>query len=128
MCFISMYSVLNAHLYILKNITSYTFLLVFKIVESLQCILNPTNTPREFHVETMWKRPFPRRFNVEFTWCVCREVFSPVDMTKSAVFFFFLRIWSHFLKKPLKVNSFFVQWKKLATWFSLKINWVLYWV
>ena len=25
----------------------------------------PTNTPRGFHVETIWKRPFPRRFNVE---------------------------------------------------------------
>ena len=21
----------------------------------------------------MWKRPFPRRFNVESTWCVCRD-------------------------------------------------------
>ena len=29
-----------------------------------------TNTPRVFHVETMWKRPFPRRFNVEYMWCV----------------------------------------------------------
>ena len=43
--FISMYSILNTlseykHLYISKNITSYTFLLVFIIVESLQCILN----------------------------------------------------------------------------------------
>ena len=28
------------YFYISKNITSYTFLLVFKIVESLQCILN----------------------------------------------------------------------------------------
>ena len=34
--------------------------------------LFPTNTPRVYHVETMWKRPFPRRFNVEYTWCVCR--------------------------------------------------------
>ena len=38
-----MYSVLNTlseytYLYISKHITSYTFLLVFKIVESLQCI------------------------------------------------------------------------------------------
>ena len=32
----------------------------------------PTNTPCIFHVETTWKRPFPRRFNVEYTWCVCR--------------------------------------------------------
>ena len=41
LCFISMYSVLNtlseyAHFCISKNTTSYTFLLVFKIVESLQ--------------------------------------------------------------------------------------------
>ena len=31
----------------------------------------PTNTPRVFHVGTTWKRPFTRRFNVEYTWCVC---------------------------------------------------------
>ena len=42
--FISMYSVLNAlseyiHFYISKSIISYTFLHVFKIVESLLCIL-----------------------------------------------------------------------------------------
>ena len=39
-----MYSVLNrlSEFYVSKNITSYTFLLVFKIVESLQCILNLT--------------------------------------------------------------------------------------
>ena len=30
----------------------------------------PTNTPRMFHVETRWKQSFPRRFNVEYTWCV----------------------------------------------------------
>ena len=39
-----MYSVLNTlsehpYFYISKNITSYTFLLLFKIVESFQCIL-----------------------------------------------------------------------------------------
>ena len=34
---------------------------------------NPINTPRVFHVETTWKQPFSRRFNVEYTWCVCRE-------------------------------------------------------
>ena len=32
-------------------------------------IESPTNTSRAFHVE-MWKRPFPRRFNVEHTWCI----------------------------------------------------------
>ena len=44
LCFILMYSVLNTrseytYFYISKNITSYTFLLVLKIVESRQCIL-----------------------------------------------------------------------------------------
>ena len=34
----------------------------------------PTNARRVFHVETMWKWSFPRRFNVEYTWCVCRNV------------------------------------------------------
>ena len=43
--FISMYSVLNmlseySYFYISENITSYKFLLVFKIVESFQCIVN----------------------------------------------------------------------------------------
>ena len=33
----------------------------------------PTNTPRRFHVETTWKRPFPCRFNLESTWYVCRH-------------------------------------------------------
>ena len=44
LCFISMYSVLNTLseykcFYISKNTISYTFFLVFKIFESLQCIL-----------------------------------------------------------------------------------------
>ena len=44
-CFISVYIVLHTfskytYFCISKNITSYTFLLVFKIIESLQCILN----------------------------------------------------------------------------------------
>ena len=43
-CFISIYSILNIlseykWFYLSKNITSYTFLLVLKIVERLQCIL-----------------------------------------------------------------------------------------
>ena len=36
------------------------------------CGKYPTNTPREFIVETTWK--FPRRFNLESTWCVCRVI------------------------------------------------------
>ena len=40
----------------------------------------PAKTPRVFHVETTWKRPFPRRFNVEYTWYVCRDAsFSKED-------------------------------------------------
>ena len=35
--------------------------------------MTPTNTPRVFHVETTWKRSFPRLFNVKYTWCVCRK-------------------------------------------------------
>ena len=51
-----MYSVLNTlseytYFYISKNITSYTFLLVFKIIECLQCILKPflANTNSNSH-------------------------------------------------------------------------------
>ena len=45
LCFISIYSVLNTlskytYFYISENNTSYTSLLVFKIIESLQCILS----------------------------------------------------------------------------------------
>ena len=28
-------------------------------------------TPRVFHVETTWRRTFPRLLTVEYTWCVC---------------------------------------------------------
>ena len=31
-------------------------------------------TPRGFHVETTWKRFFPRLFNGKSTWCICRVV------------------------------------------------------
>ena len=39
---------------------------------SFELLTFPTNTPLGFHVETTWKRPFPRRFNMESMWCVCR--------------------------------------------------------
>ena len=50
-----MYSVLNTpseyvYLYISRNITSHTFLLVFKIVESLQCILKASLKIRRYRV------------------------------------------------------------------------------
>ena len=62
LCFISMYSVLNTlseytYFYISKNITSYTFLLVLKIDESLHCILknkyNFTSYQKTFHIESI---------------------------------------------------------------------------
>ena len=52
-----------------KNICEYDNNGIAKINTS-----NPTNTPRGFQVDTTWKRPFPRRSNVESGWCVCREV------------------------------------------------------
>ena len=47
----------------------------------------PADTPRVFHVETTWKKSFPRRFNVEYTRCVCRfEVSYPtVTITNNIV-------------------------------------------
>ena len=42
----------------------------------------PTNTPRVFHIETTWEQLFPRRFNVEDTWCVCRETFHEAFVHK----------------------------------------------
>ena len=54
---------------------------------------NPTNIPRAFHLETTWKRPFLRHFNVEYTWCVCREL--AVSVTFSIVFKIFLVIQWH---------------------------------
>ena len=41
------------------------------------------NKPRGFHFETTWKHSFPRRFNMEFTWCISREL--NVSLTASLV-------------------------------------------
>ena len=65
--FISIHSLLNTlseytYFYISKNITSYTFLLVFKIVESLQCILkifSLLKSPSSAHlgnISTFWNK------------------------------------------------------------------------
>ena len=35
--------------------------------------INPTNTPRVFHVEATWKRQFQSRFNVKYARFVCTE-------------------------------------------------------
>ena len=31
-------------------------------------------TSSVFHAETTWKRPLPQRLNVEYMWCVCRDI------------------------------------------------------
>ena len=51
---------------------SWQYYLKEKIFNLQLVIIFLTNTPPVFHVETTWKRSFPRRFNVEFTWRVCR--------------------------------------------------------
>ena len=56
----------------------YTWLVFFwyyqrwlsKLLTSTLSEVCPTNTQRVFHVETTWKRQFPRPFNVEYTWCI----------------------------------------------------------
>ena len=63
----------------------------------------PTNKPRVFHVETTWKRPFPRRFNVEYTWCVGRV--SPSINVR-------FRYWLHDSRLPAfrPAGAFFTLW------------------
>ena len=45
----------------------------FEKKTKLILLLYPTNTRRLFHVETTWKKLFPRCFNVEYMSCVWRE-------------------------------------------------------
>ena len=52
----------------------------FSLQNYLQLTGIPTNTSRGFHVETTWKRSFPRRFNVESAWCVCWDVLKDTLM------------------------------------------------
>ena len=56
----------------------------------LLCV--PTNTPRVFDVEMMWKRPFPRRFNLEYTWCVCRGLSLHTSPIVSMLGWFYFKI------------------------------------
>ena len=52
-----------------NSVTSFCF--------EIRTYLDRTNTWRVFHVEMTWEWSFPRRFNVEYTWCVCRGWFHP---------------------------------------------------
>ena len=59
---------------IFKNnqIISKVKVLILKVTSILESLHNfPANAPPVFHVQTAWKRLFPSRFNVEYTWCVC---------------------------------------------------------
>ena len=64
----------------------------------------PTNIPRVFHVETTWRRSFPRRFNVEYKWSVCREnTFGRLLLTQEKRVFS-----SEFSKIPRATASLFL--------------------
>ena len=68
---------------------------------------NSRNTPRVFHVETTWKGPFPHRFNVEYTWCVCSEcVFMSIDVVLVTFFVNFRYISRLFLLFLLRIRLF----------------------
>ena len=56
----------------------------------LPCV--PTNTSRVFHVEMKWKRPFPRRFNLKCTWCVCRGLSLHTSPIGSVFGWFYFKI------------------------------------
>ena len=60
---------------------------IFFLYNYLFVTYYPTNIPRVFHVETTWKRSFPRHFNVEYTRCVCRvNALSISDASKYNLF------------------------------------------
>ena len=46
----------------------------------------PTNIPCVFHAEMTWKRSFSRRFNVEYTWCVFRNIGSRTLVIRICVY------------------------------------------
>ena len=102
MCFISMYNALNTpseytYFYISKDITSYTFLLVFKIVESLQCL-------------------YKIRFHVVWTWNT-RGVFLGVFLSKTDNSYNYENFDSSFLQIPNKTNEAPLKlrfWEKIA--------------
>ena len=74
------------------------------------------------HVETTWKWSFPRRFNVESTWCICRVIcfanqttgFRMIDTVPVSLFFNFGRMLQ-------KIWNWYFQlwtWKPSDTMFS----------
>ena len=94
---------------------SFSKALCFQVWASLEwCVWNmeiPTNTPRVFHVETTWKRSFPRRFNMEYTWSVCRvNIFEASCFQHSKIFQ--VAAWNYkslmtklFMEKTLKMKT-----------------------
>ena len=103
MCFIWMYSVLNTiseytYFYISKNIASYTFLLAFKIDDSLQCIRNhcliiffhhTTNTkPFEYFSEC-----FSKHFLVSFLIIFIKSCFRCVLLIQKMWYYSQVELW-----------------------------------
>ena len=90
MFFISMYTVLNKlsehnYFYISKNITSYTFSLVFKIVKSLQCILNRRKIKRGRRVSLI-------ELNIWVTGVFCETIDLPWSFKNAIVIFLALSL------------------------------------
>ena len=84
-CMPNMKNIINTHNKKIINPPKDNTTRTCNCIRKHQCLLNkkcptsyvfPTNTPRVFHVEATWKRSFPRRFNVEYMWSVCRVIQS----------------------------------------------------
>ena len=69
---------------------------------------SPTNTPRVFHVKTTWKQRFPRRFDVDYTWIVCRvEIIMLQERQNIMLQIFVLLQFSHATKKRVHTSMRF---------------------
>ena len=64
----------------------------------------PANTPRVFHVKTMWKRTFPRRFNVKYTWSVCRVIPMKLHIQKRLISEFYEALRRSFCKNSYQLK------------------------
>ena len=92
-----------------------------------------TNTSRVFHVETRWKQSFPHRFNVEYTWYVCRSILEKAEKPRllwkdqNKCLQFLLHFRASFPKRQ-QINK--LQWMPYTTsfvksWSLTKELWIL---
>ena len=72
------------------------------------------NTLRGFHVETTWKWSLPRRFNVEYTWCVCSYLVILLSFFDEA-------------RESLRCENEAVS-HVILNWGSVGVFWALQWV